>query len=141
MNNWRPEYEREKDRVNEQLVAEKISAVWGLTANKMPRMYHLDFVLQDSVKRLRGFAEIKARNNKRDRYTTYMIGLSKVMAARKLTEVTKLGCILVVKWEDQIGWINFTDHESFGLGGRTDRGDSQDIEPVAYFDITRFKGL
>ena len=107
----------------------------------MPRMYHLDFVLQDSVKRLRGFAEIKARNNERDRYTTYMIGISKVMAARKLTEVTKLGCILVVKWEDQIGWINFTDHQSFGLGGRTDRCDSQDIEPVAYFDITRFKGL
>ena len=84
--------------------------------------------------------EIKCRKVKKEVYETYMISASKVIAARALTDATGLSCILIVKWKDQAGWINFKEKpNSVGFGGRVDRGDNQDMEPVVYYDIDRFK--
>ena len=69
-----------------------------------------------------------------------MISVSKVMAARALTDATGVECLLIVKWKDNAGWINLSkDPDSVGFGGRVDRNDSQDMEPVVYYNIIRFK--
>ena len=52
---------------------------------------------------------------------------------------------VVVQWTDHLGMCRLPPPESANLywdwGGHTQRGDPQDMEPVAYFDISAFKVL
>ena len=137
----RPLYETQEDLENEKSVASIIKSVWDLTAVKMPRAYHLDYALKDGQDTLRGFAEIKTRTTNKGKYPTYLISLSKIMNARRLTEYTGLSCILIVKWLDNIGWINLDIEGELGFGGRKDRNDWQDQEPVIFLPIDKFKRL
>ena len=137
----RQQYETEKDRQNEQVVAEAIESAWKLRTVKMPKSYHLDYALTNEDNSLRGFVEIKCRRTKRYNYPTYLISLSKVLAAKRLTESTNLCSFLVVKWLDDIAWVYFNDPHTLGFGGRTDRNDSADQEPVAFYRISDFKQL
>ena len=137
----RQQYETEKDRQNEKAVAVAIESAWKLRTVKMPKSYHLDYALTNEDNSLRGFVEIKCRKNNRYDYQTYMISLSKVLIAKRLTESTNLCSFLVVKWLDDIAWVYFNDPHTLGFGGRTDRNDSADQEPVAFYRISDFKQL
>ena len=77
----------------------------------------------------------------KDQYDTYMISVGKVMSAHSLTKATSLPCLLVVRWSDAIGWIDLemTAQKYVGWGGRVDRKDAQDMEPVLHYDIEAFK--
>lgn len=106
----------------------------------MPDRYGLDFCLtRDGV--VTAFAEMKVRSNPRDRYPTYMIALSKVMSANSLNAATGLPCFLLVRWTDCWGYVRVDgriEHGSLGVGGRSDRGDPQDMEPVFLIPMSRF---
>ena len=123
---WRND-ETEKNLEDERLVAELIEAEWNVIVKKLPRLYHLDFVLLNKKKEIRGFAEIKIRDNTQHAYSEYMVGLSKVLQAKKLCEVTGYASLLIVQWSDFTGWINMHQHHRFGWGGRTDRDDFQEL--------------
>ena len=133
--------ETAQNRKDEETAAEQIKAAWGLTAKKLPRLYHLDFVLLDKENGIRAFAEVKTRSNTQHLYPEYMIGLSKVLQAKKLSEVTGYASLLIVQWSDVTGWINLLEHQRFGWGGRKDRNDPQDLEPMAFFTASAFKAL
>jgi hypothetical protein len=137
----RPLYETDKDIKNEISVANLIESSWGLTAKKMPMSYHLDYALMDSHNKLRGFAEVKTRTVESKTFDTYLISLSKIIHAKKLTEATGLSCVLIVKWTDIVNWVNFDVKHTLGFSGRSDRDDWQDQEPVAYLPMNKFKPL
>ena len=137
---WRND-ETEKNLEDERLVAKLIEAKWKVIVKKLPRLYHLDFVLLNKAKKIRGFAEIKNRDNKQLQYAEYMIGLSKVLQAKKLTEFTGQTCVVIVRWTDFTGWISLREYKRIGWGGRTDRDDFQDLEPMAFFTASAFKAL
>ena len=137
---WRND-ETEKNLEDERLVAELIEAEWNVTVKKLPRLYHLDFVLLNKAKKIRGFAEIKIRDNPQLQYAEYMIGLSKVLQAKKLTEFTGQTCVVIVRWTDFTGWISLREYKRIGWGGRTGRDDFQDLEPMAFFTASAFKAL
>ena len=84
-------------------------------------------------------AEIKIRDNPQLQYAEYMIGLSKVLQAKKLTEFTGQTCVVIVRWTDFTGWISLREYKRIGWGGRTDRDDFQDLEPMAFFTASAFK--
>ena len=65
------------------------------------------------------------------------------MAARALSETSKLPSFLVVRWSDNCGYIRIDTLLDFeiSMGGRTDRGDKQDIEPVMLIPIHNFTEL
>jgi hypothetical protein len=136
----RPIYESSTDISNEERLAEHLVLRWKLDGWKRnPPMYPIDIsFIKDGV--ITGFAEIKCRTVPKDRYETYMISVSKVMAANSLSRVTRLSCLLVVKWTDSLGWIDLikAQPEFVAWGGRSDRQDSQDMEPVIHFDIGNF---
>jgi hypothetical protein len=148
----RPIYESIDDISNEERLAEHLMLRWELDGWKRnPRMYPIDisFIKDDVIK---GFAEIKCRTVSVDTYETYMISVSKVIAAQSLSKATGLGCYLVVKWTDSLGWISFGSGEKVvdprpgiirpkfvAWGGRSDREDPQDMEPVIHFDIDDFR--
>lgn len=133
----RPRYERPRDLVNERKVAERM-AQRGIELRKLPISYRLDFAMFRDGK-LRGFAEVKTRNNRHDSYPTLMISLGKVMAARQLAEVSETRSVLLVQYLDGLYWCNFASPFEVAMGGRWDRGDDDDVEPVAHFPSEAFK--
>jgi hypothetical protein len=125
----------------ETIFAEDIQERWKGKLCKLPRQYHLDFTwVKDNV--IHGFVELKNRTNEKDTYPTYMISLSKVLKAKELSKASGLPSILAVRWKDSDGYVNLHDVKfDLGFGGRYDRGDWQDIEPVALIDIANFKSI
>lgn len=134
----RPRYESAADRSAENRIFRILREREGVEFRKLPMQYRLDAaVFRDG--NLRGFAEIKRRTHCRGTYSTYLISLSKVIAARGLSQATGLKCLLFVDWTDELGCISFDAPYELGWGGRTDRNDGQDVEPVAFYPIEAFR--
>ena len=135
----RPRYETEEDRSGETAVLASLCRRWGCSAKKLSDRYELDYLL---LKERQGKAwlEIKIRTNEYDAYPTYMISFGKVLAARRLSQGSELPSFLLVQWTDCKGYTRLDDLKRFhvSIGGRTDREDFQDIEPVVYIPTQDF---
>ena len=135
----RLKYEKPEDIVAERTALDNACEVWKCTAEKLPIRYELDYLL---LREGRGVAwlEIKSRTNPRGAYPTYMISLGKVMAARRLSEASQFPSFLLVKWSDYCGYVRLDSLLDFEIAfdGRTDRGDPDDIEPVALIPLEEF---
>ncbi len=105
---------------------------------KLPIRYCLDYAALRN-KKIVAFVEIKHRTNKIHAYPTYMLSLAKVQAAKRLAEDVKVPSFLVVQWIDALGTTNLANCKfSVEMGGRIDRKDSQDVEPVAHINLAEF---
>tara|TARA_R110000796_G_scaffold80084_1_gene177348 strand:- start:908 stop:1324 length:417 start_codon:yes stop_codon:yes gene_type:complete len=134
----RPIYETSFDIGREAAVATLFAEANDMAWVRNPSKYPIDISFTED-NQIVLFGEIKCRKVKKDTYPTYMLSVSKVIAAKALTDATGVECLLIVDWKDTSGWINLSDKpDSVGFGGRTDRGDRQDVEPVVYFNIDRF---
>lgn len=139
----RPLYETSGDRGREDGVRRLIERRWNCTATKLPMQYHLDFGLYRGGE-LVAFAEVKCRKTPFANYPTYIISLSKVVAALDLSAAAgRVPALLVVNWADVVGWVNLAQAGDWKVrsGGRTDRGDWQDVEPVVEIPIEEFSVL
>ena len=134
----RQQYETEQTLAAERQVVESVKHP-DEQAVKLPKQYRIDFALvfDGSVKR---FVEVKCRTNHSTQFDTYIISLAKVSAAKHLAQVTKLPVFLVVKWNDATGCVLLDQVESSHItfGGRYDRGDWQDEEPLVHIPISDF---
>ena len=139
----RPVYETEKDRKMEQAIINELSDAWKIFYQKLPIKHRLDFALLDDKKIVTAWAEVKRRDNDSTTYDTYMLSLDKYMSGMKLYKLTGLPFYLVVKFSDGLYYceVSLLSYAQLNLsfGGRTDRGDSQDVEPCIYFDSNLFK--
>lgn len=133
-------YENKFNISNEEKLAEKIAIRWKLGWKRNPPRYPIDISFVDN-KIIKGFAEIRCRTVSSNEYKTFMISISKVMAANDLAKSSGLSVLLIVQWTDCIGWINLetVKPEFLAWGGRLDRQDVQDMEPVAHYLIKHFK--
>ena len=137
----RPVYETDADRQREKELADLMAKHWGVTAKPNPKMYPIDYTFVGDYGEVEGFGEIKIRRNTKEKYPTYMISAHKVADAKKLAEATGRDVILIVKWScGSIGYLDLanTPADSVHWGGRSDRGDGQDMEPVCHFNIENF---
>lgn len=103
-----------------------------------------DFKLVDRhARRIVALVEVKNRTNLQRKYPTYMISKLKVDSC--VEEASKMGAffLLVVKWSDDIGWINIDrpDYYPAKVGGRFDRNDNGDVESVYHIPVKEFKPL
>ena len=132
----RPLYETEEDRQNEVSVANHLGGL-GYDLYKLPIRYELDFAIYDRRDRqaIVGFAEVKRRKVMSDHYPSVMISLSKVLKAKQLTDTTGLPCYLLLRYLDCLGRIDFAADFEVGKGGRYDRGDPQDADVCAYYQL------
>ena len=138
---FRPTYETSEDLNKETLAIKKFIASFGRKGSvnfaKLPMQYRMDFCLLDNGK-IRTFVAVKCRTNKKTAYSTYIISMSKVVAAKSYSDIG-INCILLVQWADQMGWIDMLNNKwDAKIGGRKDRGDWQDIEPVVHIPISEF---
>jgi len=139
----RPVYETEKDRKMEQAIINELSDAWKIFYQKLPIKHRLDFALLDDKRVVIAWAEVKRRDNDSTTYDTYMLSLDKYMSGMKLFKLTGLPFYMVVKFSDGLYYceVSLLSYAQLNIsfGGRTDRGDSQDVEPCIYFDSNLFK--
>ena len=135
----RPIYETQKDRDGEQRLAHRVASAWGLEAKANPKMYPIDYTFV-SGSQVRGFGEIKIRTHPYGRFQTYILSAHKVSDAKNLADTTGKKVLLIVQWScGSIGTLDLSEPpDSVGWGGRADRADSQDMEPVCHYRIERF---
>jgi hypothetical protein len=137
----RPLYENQEDRNNEEAVVTEVCHVWKCSHQKLPISYKLDYALMRDQK-VNALCEIKCRNVPSDFYETIMISSLKVIAARRLSEAMNVPCLFVIRYQDDIRFINFNEEpDSVEIGGRKDRNDAQDTEIVFHYDRKRLKSI
>lgn len=137
----RPTYETEADLRNERELVAALNELWQTQSAKLPRSYGLDYTLTRGG-RVAAFVEIKCRTIPSWTYDTYMVSLAKVLKARSLGNGVGVPAILLVRWNDSVGYVDLrTVDLQVEVGGRTDRGDAQDIEPVCMIPIKQFTRL
>lgn len=135
----RPVYETQEDRSRERAVAERLAALSGTRALAMPLRYDVDYALVDDQERVRRWLEIKCRTNNRDAYPTYLLSYGKYLKLVALASASGVGVRLAVKWSDALGVLPIPSPHTISFGGRSDRKDWQDREPVALFPICDFR--
>lgn len=133
----RPLYEQDSDRANERAAVDEICAALSCEAHKLPISYGLDYALTRDD-RVISMLEIKCRDNSSQRYETIMVSVLKRMKALELRRAAGVTTNLVAVFSDGIFMIDFNEKPDFvSIGGRKDRGDSADIEPVVHYRIER----
>jgi hypothetical protein len=139
----RPVYETAKDRKIEQAIINELSDAWKVFYQKLPIKHRLDFALLDDRRNVTSWAEVKRRDNDSKTYNTYMLSLDKYMSGMKLFKLTGLPFFLIVKFTDGLYYCEMSllsyAQMTISFGGRTDRADSQDVEPCVFFDTNLFK--
>jgi hypothetical protein len=135
----RPTYETHEDRANELLAASRISAVLNCSPRKLPKRYIVDYVFLKDNKPV-AWAEVKCRTNPRNKYDHYMISVHKVLSGMEMAKKTGSVFAVVVMWTDCIGAISISSVDEYDIiiGGRTDRGDKEDVEPVFMIPVSEF---
>jgi hypothetical protein len=136
----RPLYESPTDLANELDVAGVLAARWKVSPCKLPISYGVDFGLFRDGAPV-AWAEIKCRTNARDRYATYCIALGKAQAGLMLSRATGRPFAIVVRWTDRLGYLIVKSIEDIRWGGRRDRGDSADLEPMVHWPTESFINL
>jgi hypothetical protein len=133
----RPLYETREDLGRERKAARYFGFVTDSVPVKLPINAHADFIMVRDGE-AKAVVEIKCRNNSRLAYDTYMISQHKYEGLLSW-EGFGLKPILLVSWTDSVGFISLPCSHTKSIGGRRDRGDIQDIEPVVHIEIAQFK--
>mgnify|MGYP003128412249 FL=1 len=134
----RPLYETKINLNSEKKVMDYVSQCWNVVYFKLPMSYKMDYaVYRDEA--LVGFAEVKCRTHKFGTFPTYIISLAKVLEARRLGKETNTTPILVVSWLGALAYLDFFSPFTIKQGGRSDRGDWQDQEPMCHYELKHFK--
>ena len=136
----RPLYETADDRQRELAAVNRLLRGTEKTVRKLPIRYGVDFAIITNGE-ITAWAEVKCRNNSSALYPTLMISAAKIWQGVYTSINTGKPFFVVAEWTDKIGFIRIETVKDIkiGFGGRTDRGDTQDIEPVYLIPIKAFK--
>lgn len=138
--NARPIYETEQTLAAEIETIRKVAGIWRCEYRKLPRQYRIDWALVRDGK-IAAWCECKRRHNKRNKYPSLMLSLSKVAHGLDLERQTGLPFLIVVEWDDCLAYLKAQRIGPLRFGGRSDRGDWQDQEPVVDFPVEEFKRI
>lgn len=135
----RPIYETPDTLRDERAVIQSACAHWGCESIKLPMSYRIDFAVLMGGQ-VEAWAEVKCRGKM---YPEMYLSLGKWSAGKELSRATGLPFLLLYSFKDRgVFWRRVDeDSPSFVIGGRTDRNDWQDIEPMAVFSLNTFQPL
>jgi hypothetical protein len=137
----RPVYENKEDSKREADVAKILEKSWKCDLIKMPPKSPFDYAAKRG-KLIEAIVEIKTRTNTFQKYPTYMISAEKVCACMQRSIYLRVPFYLVVQFTDGVYyWSSNQEGFTLDVGGRTDRGDTLDLEMVCHIPIDHFKRL
>ena len=142
----RPIYENDTTRSAEREIVTVLADRWNCTAAKLPRAYILDFAMVRGGKVV-AFLEVKDRPSygwdHLDRMGGYFVSMHKWLKGREMLESAGIPFTLAVRASGDLRYLVQTHgsawaHDGFRIGGRADRNDWQDREPVVHLLSNRF---
>ena len=134
----RTRYERPEDVANEYAAIAKFSVLFpGAEVTRLSDEGHA-FTVLSKKGAAKVVVEIKTRHISSVKYPTFMISKQKYDALCALHE-KGLRCGILVQWTDKLGFATVPTEYTTNVGGRTDRGDPRDIEPMVYINTKRFE--
>lgn len=137
----RPTYETGSDRANEGDAITELADAWKCRFIKLPRMYPMDFALIGRGNRARCLVEVKCRTYTRGAFPTYHLSAKKVADMAALSQITGLPAVLLVRLKNALLWHRIDPPYDLEVGGRRDRGDWQDVEPVCAIPFDQFEEI
>jgi len=137
----RPIYEKTEDRNRERAVFQLLSKKLNCVCITTPKLSRIDRLICTKKGKLKAIVELKIRTNKHDAYPTYMLSAAKYKKMLSLADALKVHALLLVKYADKIRMVKLEEEYQLSIGGRTDRGDAQDIEECVYIPIKDFVDL
>lgn len=132
----RPLFETEEDLDREAAATKALCEYLGADAIKLPMRSRADQLLHSEGKCV-AIVEAKCRNVSSARYEDYMLSASKYGALYDWAE-KGFDTYLLVRWTDATGFVSIPTKHTSGTGGRYDRGDLADIEPMVYIPVDSF---
>lgn len=134
----RPQYENRHHRRQERDFIGLLEGVFSCKIHKIPYRYKVDaFGTVEGKGRF--WFELKQR---RTPYDPYMISIRKLWAGTELARVTGCPFYLCLRYPERDYSLKVTPRLlrtlPTGVGGRKDRDDSGDIEPVYFIGLDRF---
>ena len=132
-------YETAEDLRRESDVIAFYAAQKNCDYQKLPIAYKADYALLRGGE-LKAFAEIKCRKVAHDKYDTIILSLLKWHDINALAQRVKVPAMLVVRYTDGVYTIPMREvPDSIEIGGRVDRGDDRDVEPVVHYRVERMR--
>lgn len=135
----RPVYESDADRDRQTLVKVKVERIIKQVLMPLPPRHHFDYAAT-TAGAVTELIEVKCRNIPHQQHDTFMLCTSKFTAAGWYTLINPdIKVSLWVQWTDALGYLDMTvPYPDWRMGGRTDRGDDQDIGLVTHIPISAF---
>lgn len=96
---------RTEDEVNENKIAELVSARWKCELIRQDHYDSFDYIAMRNGEIL-SFVEVRSRTHEYGKFPDCFISLTKMLRANELTQTTGMPCFFVVSWTDRVGWIN-----------------------------------
>jgi hypothetical protein len=139
-------HETREDRDRERAVAEWFAKAWGLQAFEMPETYVLDYTfhLGDPLRSdVRFFAEIRTRRCEWGTYPDVFLNMKKLQYADWLRTQGFKTLFLVNFKCGTMAWTELIRPSGFRVAGRakSNMRNSEDVEPLCYFNNDRFEVL
>ena len=136
----RPVYEIQQTLELERLAITSFAEQFDVQPVKLPIAYNIDYAML-SGENLMCWVEVKCRDVERYAYETLAISMKKIVNGVQLSKMSGKSFLLLVQWNDSLGWVKVKEDDELDirLGGRKDRNDWQDVEPMAHFDVRQFK--
>lgn len=132
----------QRDREGE--LADRVGAVWDCTLRAFPAFSPIDWYAERQ-RRIVGLAELKTRRHVRGTYATVHVALRKWQALAQAEAALGVRGVFVIAWTDALGWASvwtLARHATgIVLGGRTDRGLANDVEPMLDVALEAFAPL
>lgn len=136
----RPRYESQRDRDNAARIMQHIGKVLKAKPEALSHEYPVNYALYKHGK-LMTLVEVKCRNVRMWEFPTLIMSVRKLGKAAEFARQHKVPLMVVTKWSDKLGYVRVNDPSIYTTktGGRTDRGDTQDIERLYEIPIGSFK--
>ena len=131
-------YETDADLKRENGIVKSICDTYQFDAFKLPLESRLDYILTKDEKVV-ALIEIKSRTCNTSDYETYMISKGKYDSLVDYSKRMRLPSAIFVQWTDRLGFMIVPCEHTEGHGGRRDRNDKKDLEPMVYIPIDKFK--
>ena len=133
-------YETGKDLENEKIVADEIALAFDMILKKMHYKMAIDYMAFDALDiHALAVIEIKRRQVCSTKYQSVILSLAKFNKGIEFYKNNDLSFIFAVKFDDGIFTYEYSPDDFFMIvfGGRKDRNDPQDIEPVVHIPLHR----
>ena len=139
----RPQYVSDEDERLEMAVAFVLKRRFDLdSVVKNPRFFPMDLSLMRGS-RVIGFAEVKSRYFPSTKYDEVFLSVARAINMANFAAVSGRPVILVWNFSDKMLGLSIRDgwHAPWpiAMGGRTDRDDSEDIEPIFLVPVRELK--